>query len=55
MTKQDAVNRLQSLQRNGEGSNVHANADKVLCDFLDALGYGEIAREFRRSTRCIRW
>jgi hypothetical protein len=48
MTKQDAVNRLQSLQRNGEGSNVHANADKVLCDFLDALGYGEIAREFRK-------
>jgi hypothetical protein len=27
---------------------VHANADKVLCDFLDALGYGEIAREFRK-------
>jgi hypothetical protein len=48
MTKQDAINRLQSLQRNDEGSNVHAEADTVLCDFLDAVGYGEIAREFRK-------
>ena len=46
MTKQDAIDKLQSLQRNDEGSNVHASADTVLCDFLDASGYGEIAREF---------
>ena len=48
MTKQDAINKLQYLQRNDEGSNVHAEADTVLCDFLDAVGYGEIAREFRK-------
>lgn len=48
MTKQDAINKLRSLQEDGEGSNVHANADTVLCDFLDAAGYGEIAREFRK-------
>ena len=49
MTKQDAIKKLQSLQKHaGEGSNVHANADTVLCDFLDAVGYGEIAREFRK-------
>ena len=46
--KQDAIRKLQSLQRHGEGSNVHANADTVLCDFLDAVGYGEIASEFRK-------
>jgi hypothetical protein len=50
MTKQDAIKKLQSLQRHGgeSGSNVHANADTILCDFLDAVGYGEIAREFRK-------
>ena len=48
MTRKDAINKLQSLQRSDEGSNVHAEADTVLCDFLDAVGYGEIAREFRK-------
>jgi hypothetical protein len=48
MTKEDAIVELRSLQRNGEGSNVHANAETVLCDFLDAVGYGEVAREFRK-------
>jgi hypothetical protein len=36
------------LQRNDDCSNVHAEADTVLCDFLVAVGYGEIAREFRK-------
>ena len=48
MTKEDAIDGLRSLQRNDEGSNVHANAETVLCDFLDAVGYGEVAREFRK-------
>src|SRR6266550_531891 len=46
--KQEAIRKLQSLQRHSEGSNVHSDADKVLCDFLDAVGYGEIASEFRK-------
>ena len=48
MTKEDAIDELRSLQQNGEGSNVHADAETVLCDFLDAVGYGEVAREFRK-------
>jgi len=50
MAKQDTIMKLQSLQRHGGegGSNVHGNADTILCDFLDAVGYGEIAREFRK-------
>ena len=46
MTSKDAINKLQSLQRDDGGANVHAEADAVLCGFLDANGYGEIAREF---------
>ena len=48
MTKQEAIDKLQSLQRNDEGANVHTEAETVLCDFLDAVGYGDIAREFRK-------
>jgi hypothetical protein len=48
MTKQDAIHRLQSLQRNDDCSNVHAEAGRVLCDFLDAVGYAEISGEFRK-------
>ena len=48
MTKQDAIRKLQFLQGHCEDFNVHASADTVLCDFLDAAGYGEIACEFRR-------
>ncbi len=48
MIKQDAIEKLRSLQRRGEDSNVHASADTILCDFLDAVGYGEVAGEFRK-------
>ncbi|MCK1626776.1 hypothetical protein IVA98_27205 [Bradyrhizobium sp. 160] len=48
MTKEDAINKLKSLQLGGDGCNVHANAETVLCEFLDAAGHGEIAREFRK-------
>ncbi len=48
--KQDAIEKLHSLQKHGgeDGSNVHVNADIVLCDFLEAIGDGEVAREFRK-------
>ena len=47
--KQDAINRLKSLQRSNDGGcNVHGSAETVICDFLDAVGYEEITREFRK-------
>jgi len=48
MTKQETINKLQALQRSGGGFNVHVQADTVLCDFLDAVGCGEIACEYRK-------
>jgi hypothetical protein len=47
MTKEDAINKLQSLQRNDGGSNVHAEAGTVPCDSL-MRSVIEIAREFRK-------
>jgi hypothetical protein len=48
MTEQDAIRKLKYLQNQDEGANVHISADAILCDFLDAAGHVEIAREFRK-------
>lgn len=46
--KHDTIAKLKSLQRSSDGCNVHGRAETVICDFLDAVGYEEIAREFRK-------
>ena len=48
MTKQEAIKKLQDLQKQSDCSNEHAKADTILCNFLDAMGYGDIAFEFRK-------
>ena len=53
MTKKEAINILQSLQANGEGANVHAEADMVLCDFLDASAMERSHVNSGRFTKCI--
>ena len=46
--KQDAINKLKSLQRSENGCNVHGSAEMVICDLLDSVGYEDVAREFRK-------
>ncbi|RXG93210.1 hypothetical protein [Bradyrhizobium vignae] len=46
--KHDTIAKLKSLQRSSDGCNVHSSAETVICEFLDAVGYEEIAREFRK-------
>jgi hypothetical protein len=46
--KQDTIDKLKSLQQSNDGCNVHEDAETVICDFLEAIGYEEIAREFRK-------
>ena len=46
--KQEAIDKLKSLQRSDNGCNIHGSAEMVICDFLDSVGYEEIAREFRK-------
>lgn len=48
MTEQDAIRKLKYLQIHDEGADVHVSADAILCDFLEAVGHVEIAREFRK-------
>ena len=46
--KQEAIDKLKSLQRSDNGCNIHGSAETLICDFLDSVGYEEIAREFRK-------
>lgn len=46
--KHDAIAKLKSLQRSSDGCNVRDSAEMVICEFLDAVGYEEIASEFRK-------
>jgi hypothetical protein len=48
MTKQEAIKNLQDLRKQSDGSNERAKADTILCDFLDAMGYGDVVFEFRK-------
>jgi len=48
MTRQEAIKKLQDLQKHSDGSNERAKADTILCDFLDAMGYGDVAFGFRK-------
>ena len=48
MTRQEAIKKLQDLQKHSDGSNERAKADTILCDFLYAIGYGDVAFEFRK-------
>ena len=46
MTKQEAINELIACQQNGDTELAHENADEVLCDLLESLGYGEVVTEY---------
>ena len=48
VVKQDTIDKLKSLQQSNDGCNVREDAVTVICDFLEAIGYEEIAREFRK-------
>lgn len=43
---QDAMNELKKLQDFGDNEIAHAKADKVLCELLSQLGYGEVVTEY---------
>ena len=44
----DAINRLRALQELGDIEVAHCDADNVLCDFLDGIGFCDVANEFRK-------
>lgn len=48
MGPDDAIERLKCLQQEGDPERAHEEADQVLCDFLDSMGYWEVVEEYHK-------
>lgn len=46
--KVDAMARLADCHKQPRVETSHAEADRVLCDLLRTLGYGEVVDEYRK-------
>ncbi len=42
MTKEQAIEKLRELAKNGDYEAAHGDADQVLCDLLTALGHADV-------------
>lgn len=42
------VNKLKALQSNPDKEAAHSQADKILCDLLNSLGYDDVVKEFEK-------
>lgn len=43
---QDVISKLKALQSNSDIEAAHNQADKILCDLLNSLGYDDVVKEF---------
>jgi hypothetical protein len=48
MTPGEAFNKLKELQENGDTEMAHPEADNILCDLLQTLGYDDIVSEYMK-------
>lgn len=46
MTREEAAIRLKEIQTDDDQERAHVLADEVLCKFLIALGYDDVATEW---------
>lgn len=42
MTREEAVEKLKALHKNGDRESAHVYADEILCEFLKSLGYSDV-------------
>jgi len=48
MIREAAIKELKRLQGGGDIVAIHGDADKVLCDLLKMLGYGDVVEEYHK-------
>jgi len=48
MTREEAMALLVGEQNSGDWEGAHANADRVLCELLKALGYADVVDEWEK-------
>lgn len=46
MTREKAIEELKKAQANADTECAHADADDVLCDLLNAIGYQDVVAEY---------
>jgi len=51
MTREEALKALVALQKDDDIEMEHVEADRVLCQLLVTLGYGDVVTEFNRITK----
>ena len=48
MDKEQAIAKLKELQKSGDTEVAHSEADDVLCNLLNALGYTDVTDEYHK-------
>ncbi len=48
MTKEEVIAKLQKLQKSYDEESSHVDADGLLCEFLESLGYEDVVTEWRK-------
>jgi hypothetical protein len=51
MTKEEALAKLAECQKSNDTEVAHSDADDVLCDLLDELGYGDVVAEYHKVSK----
>jgi len=47
-SEREAVSKLRELQESGDTEAAHSDADAVLCELLEKLGYKSVVVEYRK-------
>lgn len=48
LKRQEYINRLKQIQRNNDYEIAHGDADEVLLEILEDLGYSDIIEEYNK-------
>lgn len=46
LSREAIITRLKECQANGDTECAHSDADNILCEFLEGLGYSDIVSEY---------
>ena len=48
MTKEKAIDILRMIQKSHDTEIAHIDADDILCQFLESLGYEDVVSEYQK-------
>ena len=48
MTREEAISKLKGLQNSYDPEAAHSDADDIICELLQSLGYSDVIDEFNK-------